>query len=114
MFSILTTRCKIHLAPITQFVDSPHQLLTLHLCFSPSMGQIAEIYVLSQPFILQMMATGPPMVNLQRNNFSLEFPAAVIMLTQLDNSTIQPIVSMDFVSLGIQAGSLWESILFLL
>jgi hypothetical protein len=78
------------------------------------MGQIAEIYVLSQPFILQMMATGPPMVNLQRNNFSLEFPAAVIMLTQLDNSTIQPIVSMDFVSLGIQAGSLWESILFLL
>nr|Q8C186.1 RecName: Full=BPI fold-containing family C protein; AltName: Full=Bactericidal/permeability-increasing protein-like 2; Flags: Precursor [Mus musculus]BAC26108.1 unnamed protein product [Mus musculus] len=66
--------------------------------FGSVLSKIAEIYVLSQPFILQMMATGPPMVNLQRNNFSLEFPAAVIMLTQLDNSTIQPIVSMDFVA----------------
>lgn len=78
------------------------------------MEQIAEIYILSQPFMLQIMATGPPVVNLHPNNFSLELPAAVIMLTQPENSTIQPIVSMDFVSSGIQEGSLWASVLFLL
>ncbi|OBS78334.1 hypothetical protein A6R68_19281 [Neotoma lepida] len=80
-----------------------------------STKEIAEIYILSQPFMLQIMATGPPVVNLHSNNFSLEFPAAVIMLTQLQNSTtVEHIVSMDFVSLGIQGGSLWAPILFLL
>eukprot|EP00073_Rattus_norvegicus_P037269 XP_008763446.1 PREDICTED: BPI fold-containing family C protein isoform X2 [Rattus norvegicus] len=62
------------------------------------LSKIAEIYILSQPFMLQIMATGPPVVNLHPNNFSLELPAAVIMLTQPENSTIQPIVSMDFVA----------------
>lgn len=92
----------------------PHQLLTLYLCFSPRMGQIAGIYVLSQPFMLQIMATGPPVINLHPNNFSLELPAAVIMLTERQNSTIEPIVSMDFVSLRMQEGSLWVPVLFLL
>ncbi|KAL6090353.1 hypothetical protein STEG23_016417 [Scotinomys teguina] len=62
------------------------------------MGQIAEIYILSQPFMLQIMATGSPVINLHPNNFSLEFPAAVIMLTQRQNSTIEHIVSMDFIA----------------
>ncbi|XP_027248287.1 BPI fold-containing family C protein [Cricetulus griseus] len=62
------------------------------------LSKIAEIYVLSQPFMLQIMATGPPVINLHPNNFSLEFPAAVIMLTELQNSTIEPIVSMDFIA----------------
>ncbi|KAH0500986.1 BPI fold-containing family C protein [Microtus ochrogaster] len=62
------------------------------------MGQIAEIYVLSQPFMLQIMAMGPPVINLHPNNFSLEFPASVIMLTERQNSTIEPIVSMDFIA----------------
>lgn len=90
-------------------MHSPHQLLTLYLCFSPRMGQIAEIYVLSQPFMLQIMAMGPPVINLHPNNFSLEFPASVIMLTERQNSTIEPIVSMDFVSLGMQEGSGYQS-----
>ncbi|XP_021482448.1 BPI fold-containing family C protein [Meriones unguiculatus] len=62
------------------------------------LSKIAEIYVLSQPFMLQIMATGPPVIDLHPNNFSLEFPASVVMLTQLENSTIKPIVSMDFVA----------------
>ncbi|KAK7800380.1 hypothetical protein U0070_027643 [Myodes glareolus] len=61
-----------------------------------STKEIAELYVLSQPFMLQIMATGPPVINLHPNNFSLELPAAVIMLTERQNSTIEPIVSMDF------------------
>lgn len=98
----------------SRFVVSAPQLLTLCLCFSPGMGQIAEIYILSQPFMLQIMATGPPVINLHPNNFSLEFPAAVAMLTQRENSTIEHIVSMDFVSLGIQGSSLWAPSPFLL
>nr|XP_048274758.1 BPI fold-containing family C protein [Myodes glareolus] len=62
------------------------------------LSKIAEIYVLSQPFMLQIMATGPPVINLHPNNFSLELPAAVIMLTERQNSTIEPIVSMDFIA----------------
>ncbi|XP_050995822.1 BPI fold-containing family C protein [Acomys russatus] len=62
------------------------------------LSKIAEIYILSQPFMLQIMATGPPEINLHPNNFSLEFPASVVMLTELENSTIEPIVSMDFVA----------------
>lgn len=63
--------------------------------------------------MLQIMATGPPAVNLHPNNFSLEFPASVTMLTEMENSTIERIVSMDFVSVGIQDGSLWAPSLFL-
>ncbi|GAB1295428.1 BPI fold-containing family C protein [Apodemus speciosus] len=75
--------------------------------FGSVLSKIAEIYILSQPFMLQIMATGPPEVNLHRNNFSLEFPAAVVMLTQLENSTIQPIVSMDFYKrIGLTVGKL--------
>uniref|UniRef100_A0A8C6RE57 Bactericidal permeability-increasing protein n=1 Tax=Nannospalax galili TaxID=1026970 RepID=A0A8C6RE57_NANGA len=61
-------------------------------------SRIAEIYVLSQPFMLQIMATGPPEISLHPNNFSLDLPASIIMLTELENSTIEPIVSMDFVA----------------
>ncbi|KAL1775254.1 BPI fold-containing family C protein [Sigmodon hispidus] len=62
------------------------------------LSKIAELYILSQPFMLQIMATGPPEINLHPHNFSLEFPAAVIMLTELQNSTIQHVVSMDFIA----------------
>ncbi|MBZ3871156.1 tRNA-splicing ligase RtcB-like protein [Sciurus carolinensis] len=62
------------------------------------LSQIAEIYILSQPFMLQIMATEPPTVNLQPGNFTLDIPASIMMLTQPENSTVQSIVSMDFVA----------------
>uniref|UniRef100_A0A8D2D587 Bactericidal permeability-increasing protein n=1 Tax=Sciurus vulgaris TaxID=55149 RepID=A0A8D2D587_SCIVU len=62
------------------------------------LSQIAEIYILSQPFMLEIMATEPPMVNLQPGNFTLDIPASIMMLTQPENSTVQSIVSMDFVA----------------
>nr|XP_020038967.1 BPI fold-containing family C protein [Castor canadensis] len=62
------------------------------------LSRIAEIYILSQPFILKIMATEPPVINLQPGNFTLDIPASIIMLTQPENSTMQHIVSMDFVA----------------
>ncbi|KAG3291077.1 BPI fold containing family C [Ictidomys tridecemlineatus] len=62
------------------------------------LSQIAEIYILSQPFMLQIMATEPPTVSLQPGNFTLDIPASIMMLTQPENSTLQSIVSMDFVA----------------
>uniref|UniRef100_A0A8C5K157 Bactericidal permeability-increasing protein n=1 Tax=Jaculus jaculus TaxID=51337 RepID=A0A8C5K157_JACJA len=61
-------------------------------------SQIAEIYILPQPFMLQIMATEPPEIHLHPGNFTLDIPASVIMLTQHENSTVEPIVSMDFVA----------------
>jgi hypothetical protein len=89
-----------------KFVISPYELMALHLYFFLYTGQIAEIYILSQPFILKIMATEPPVINLQPGNFTLDIPASIIMLTQPENSTMQHIVSMDFVSLERQEGTL--------
>ncbi|KAM5289329.1 BPI fold-containing family C protein [Ctenodactylus gundi] len=62
------------------------------------LSRIAEIYILSQPFMLRVMATEPPRVTLQPGNFTLDIPASIIVLTQTENSTVEPIVSMDFVA----------------
>ncbi|XP_036758735.2 BPI fold-containing family C protein isoform X1 [Manis pentadactyla] len=62
------------------------------------LSRIAEIYILSQPFIVQVLAVEPPTVSLLRNNFTLDIPASIIILTQPKNSTAEAIVSMDFVA----------------
>lgn len=78
-----------------------------HLCL-PACPQIADIYILSQPLMVRMMATEPPVINLEPGNFSLDIPASIMILTQPGNSTVQTIVSMDFVSLRTQhKGCLW-------
>ncbi|XP_011893390.1 PREDICTED: BPI fold-containing family C protein isoform X2 [Cercocebus atys] len=63
-----------------------------------STKEIAEIYILSQPFMVRIMATEPPVINLQPGNFTLDIPASIMMLTQPKNSTVETIVSMDFVA----------------
>ncbi|XP_037703276.1 BPI fold-containing family C protein [Choloepus didactylus] len=69
---------------------------------SPGVGsvlsRIAEIYILSKPFMVQIMATEPPVVNLLKDNFTLDIPASIVMFTQSKNSTAEAIVSMDFVA----------------
>ncbi|XP_045408972.1 BPI fold-containing family C protein [Lemur catta] len=62
------------------------------------LSRIAEIYILSQPFMVRIMATEPPVISLQPGNFTLDIPASIIMLTQPKNSTVETIVSMDFVA----------------
>ncbi|XP_032122804.1 BPI fold-containing family C protein isoform X2 [Cebus imitator] len=62
------------------------------------LSRIAEIYILSQPFMVRIMATEPPVINLQPGNFTLDIPASIMMLTQTNNSTVETIVSMDFVA----------------
>ncbi|EHH20174.1 hypothetical protein EGK_02973 [Macaca mulatta] len=62
------------------------------------LSRIAEIYILSQPFMVRIMATEPPIINLQPGNFTLDIPASIMMLTQPKNSTVETIVSMDFVA----------------
>ncbi|XP_011352732.1 BPI fold-containing family C protein [Pteropus vampyrus] len=62
------------------------------------LSRIAEIYILSQPFMIRIMATEPPVINLLPGNFTLDIPASIMILTQPENSTIEPIVSMDFVA----------------
>ncbi|XP_023053935.1 BPI fold-containing family C protein-like [Piliocolobus tephrosceles] len=62
------------------------------------LSRIAEIYILSQPFMVRIMATEPPVINLQPGNFTLDIPASIMMLTQPKNSTVETIVSMDFVA----------------
>ncbi|KAM6214142.1 BPI fold-containing family C protein [Rhynchocyon petersi] len=62
------------------------------------LSRIAEIYILSQPFVVRIMATEPPKINLRPGNFTLDIPASIIMLTQTQNSTSESIVSMDFVA----------------
>uniref|UniRef100_A0A5F9DAA8 Bactericidal permeability-increasing protein n=1 Tax=Oryctolagus cuniculus TaxID=9986 RepID=A0A5F9DAA8_RABIT len=62
------------------------------------LSRIADIYILAQPFMVRIMATEPPIINLQPGNFSLDIPASIMMLTQPENSTMKTIVSMDFVA----------------
>ncbi|XP_003405365.1 BPI fold-containing family C protein [Loxodonta africana] len=66
--------------------------------FGNMLSRIAEIYILSQPFMVQIMATEPPVINLQPGNFTLDIPASIMVLTQPKNSTVETIVSMDFVA----------------
>ncbi|XP_062932263.1 BPI fold-containing family C protein [Cynocephalus volans] len=62
------------------------------------LSRIAEIYILSRPFMVRIMATKPPVITLRPGNFTLDIPASVMMLTQPKNSTVESIVSMDFVA----------------
>uniref|UniRef100_H0VR37 Bactericidal permeability-increasing protein n=1 Tax=Cavia porcellus TaxID=10141 RepID=H0VR37_CAVPO len=63
------------------------------------LSRIADLYILSQPLVLRIMATEPPVVHLQPGNFTLDIPASVVVLTQRRNATeVEPIVSMDFVA----------------
>ncbi|XP_023613000.1 BPI fold-containing family C protein isoform X2 [Myotis lucifugus] len=63
-----------------------------------STKEIAEIYILSQPFMVRIMATEPPVISLLPGNFTLDIPASIMLLTQSENSTAEAIVSMDFVA----------------
>ncbi|KAI4546236.1 hypothetical protein MG293_002791 [Ovis ammon polii] len=58
--------------------------------------RIAELYILSQPFMVQVTATEPPVISLLPGNFTLDIPASIMILTQPKNSTAETIVSMDF------------------
>ncbi|XP_058424470.1 BPI fold-containing family C protein [Diceros bicornis minor] len=60
------------------------------------LSRFAEIYILSQPFMVRIMATEPPVVSLLPGNFTLDIPASIMILTQSKNSTAETIVSMDF------------------
>ncbi|KAJ1061763.1 hypothetical protein K5549_002798 [Capra hircus] len=60
--------------------------------------RIAELYILSQPFMVQVTATEPPVISLLPGNFTLDIPASIMILTQPKNSTAETIVSMDFVA----------------
>ncbi|KAB0348889.1 hypothetical protein FD754_013746 [Muntiacus muntjak] len=62
------------------------------------LSRIAELYILSQPFMVQVMATEPPVIRLLPGNFTLDIPASIMILTQPKNSTAETIVSMDFVA----------------
>nr|KAF6451777.1 BPI fold containing family C [Molossus molossus] len=62
------------------------------------LSRIAEIYILSQPFMVRIMATEPPVISLLPGNFTLDIPASIVILTQSENSTAETIVSMDFVA----------------
>ncbi|ELK25935.1 Bactericidal/permeability-increasing protein-like 2 [Myotis davidii] len=62
------------------------------------LSRIAEIYILSQPFMVRIMATEPPVISLLPGNFTLDIPASIMLLTQSENSTAETIVSMDFVA----------------
>ncbi|XP_004418131.1 PREDICTED: BPI fold-containing family C protein [Ceratotherium simum simum] len=62
------------------------------------LSRFAEIYILSQPFMVRIMATEPPVVSLLPGNFTLDIPASIMILTQSKNSTAETIVSMDFVA----------------
>ncbi|XP_004480867.1 BPI fold-containing family C protein [Dasypus novemcinctus] len=69
---------------------------------SPGLGivisQIAELYIFSKTFKVQLMATEPPVINLLKDNFTLDIPASIVIFTQSENSTANAIVSMDFVA----------------
>ncbi|XP_007165780.2 BPI fold-containing family C protein [Balaenoptera acutorostrata] len=62
------------------------------------LSRIAELYILSQPFMVKVLATEPPVVNLLPGNFTLDIPASFVIFTQSKNSTAKTIVSMDFVA----------------
>ncbi|XP_043824248.1 BPI fold-containing family C protein [Dromiciops gliroides] len=61
-------------------------------------SQIAELYIMSQPLMMRVLTTEPPMVSLEPNNFTLDIPGAVVMMTKPENATEEAIVSMDFVA----------------
>lgn len=62
--------------------------------------------------MVQVLAREPPVVNLLPGNFTLDIPASFVILTQSKNSTAETIISMDFVSLRGQEGSLRIPVLF--
>ncbi|XP_019498130.1 PREDICTED: BPI fold-containing family C protein [Hipposideros armiger] len=62
------------------------------------LSRIADIYILSQPFMVRIMATEPPVIGLLPGNFTLDIPASIVILTETENSTAEAIVSMDFVA----------------
>ncbi|XP_036616701.1 BPI fold-containing family C protein [Trichosurus vulpecula] len=77
--------------------------LSKHLIQNPqSIGslfsQIAELYIMAQPLMMRILTTEPPVVNLEPNNFTLNIPGSVVMLTKPKNATEEAIVSMDFVA----------------
>ncbi|XP_074076929.1 BPI fold-containing family C protein isoform X2 [Macrotis lagotis] len=61
-------------------------------------SQIAELYIMSRPLMMRVLATEPPEVNLEPNNFTLNIPGSVVMLTKPENATEEAIVSMDFMA----------------
>ncbi|XP_044534714.1 BPI fold-containing family C protein [Gracilinanus agilis] len=61
-------------------------------------SQIAELYIMSQPLMVRILTTEPPMINLEPNNFTLNIPASIVMMTKPKNSTEEAIVSMDFMA----------------
>nr|XP_020766386.1 BPI fold-containing family C protein [Odocoileus virginianus texanus] len=72
--------------------------LTTFKALGNMLSRIAELYILSQPFMVQVMATEPPVIRLLPGNFTLDIPASIMILTQPKNSTAETIVSMDFVA----------------
>ncbi|KAF6338912.1 BPI fold containing family C [Rhinolophus ferrumequinum] len=62
------------------------------------LSRLAEISILSQPFMVRIMATEPPVISLLPGNFTLDIPASIMILTETENSTVETIVSMDFVA----------------
>ncbi|MXQ80337.1 hypothetical protein E5288_WYG006321 [Bos mutus] len=62
------------------------------------LSRIAELYILSKPFMVQVLATEPPVISLLPGNFTLDIPASIMILTQPKNLTAETIVSMDFVA----------------
>ncbi|XP_027727755.1 BPI fold-containing family C protein [Vombatus ursinus] len=77
--------------------------LSKHLIQNPQgigslFSQIAELYIMSQPLMMRVLTTEPPVVSLEPNNFTLNIPGSVVMLTKPKNATEEAIVSMDFVA----------------
>ncbi|KAM6153252.1 BPI fold-containing family C protein [Erethizon dorsatum] len=63
------------------------------------LARIADLYILSQPLMLRIKATEPPVVHLQPGSCTLDVPASVVVLAQLGNTTEEePIISVDFVA----------------
>ncbi|XP_068938123.1 BPI fold-containing family C protein isoform X3 [Petaurus breviceps papuanus] len=77
--------------------------LSKHLIQNPQgigslFSQIAELYIMAQPLMMRILTTEPPAVSLEPNNFTLNLPGSVVMLTKPKNNTEEAIVSMDFVA----------------
>uniref|UniRef100_F7FW15 Bactericidal permeability-increasing protein n=1 Tax=Monodelphis domestica TaxID=13616 RepID=F7FW15_MONDO len=61
-------------------------------------SQIAELYIMSRPLMVRILTTEPPVINLEPNNFTLNIPASIVMMTKPKNTTEEVIVSMDFMA----------------
>uniref|UniRef100_A0A4X2K301 Bactericidal permeability-increasing protein n=1 Tax=Vombatus ursinus TaxID=29139 RepID=A0A4X2K301_VOMUR len=88
---------------ITQSSIDLNLKLSKHLIQNPQgigslFSQIAELYIMSQPLMMRVLTTEPPVVSLEPNNFTLNIPGSVVMLTKPKNATEEAIVSMDFVA----------------